>query len=389
MKTRLAEDEADGGQEPPLFDGQDVVAENQAVMSVILDSLIDGVVTIDERGIIKSVNRAVEQLFGYCAEELVNENVSLLMPAPDSEKHDQYISNYLSSGIKKIIGIGREVEAKRKDGTLFPVYLGVSEVCIGGKTLFAGVIRDISQRVKAGQELEKRVQERTRQLADSNQVLSSEIAKRAKFQEELESSLKEKEVLLKEVHHRVKNNLQLILSLLKLQKRRAKEISTEDLVMEVQNRVRSIALLHEMLYRAEDLGRIDFLGYARALTEQLLRYYGKTQTVTLDVRGRELKLAIEPSIPCGLILNELVSNCLKHAFPGERKGIITISLLEEEGGIITLRVSDDGIGFSKSDDPENIDSLGLELVRKLTKQVKGSLEFQTTDGTTVEIRFHR
>jgi two-component sensor histidine kinase/CheY-like chemotaxis protein len=201
------------------------------------------------------------------------------------------------------------------------------------------------------------------------------------------AALNEKEVLLKEIHHRVKNNLQIISSLLKLQSRNVTDKQTSDLFMESQNRIRSMALIHEKLYQSSDLTNIDFKGYVSDLVTNLFQSYGaNTGKVALKKEIDDISLGIELAIPCGLIINELVSNAMKYAFPNGKKGEIKVSLHLFEENDIQLTVSDNGIGIPKDFRLENAESLGLHLVNILAEdQLKGEIELDRSKGTKFSI----
>ncbi len=203
---------------------------------------------------------------------------------------------------------------------------------------------------------------------------------------QIESSLREKEVLLREIHHRVKNNLQIISSLLNLQASRQTE-DVKALFVETNARVRSIALVHEQLNRTDNFTAININGYLSALTSGLVQTYGTLRT-DVKVDATSTTLTIDVAIPCGLIVNELVSNALKYAFPDERSGKIVVTLTEEPQ-TITLEVCDDGIGIPESVDLERPSTMGLQLVRSLAQQLDGTFELERTHGTRVRIRFPR
>jgi two-component sensor histidine kinase len=203
---------------------------------------------------------------------------------------------------------------------------------------------------------------------------------------QIESSLHEKEILLREIHHRVKNNLQIISSLLNLQASR-QSAEVRQLFVETNARVRSIALVHEQLHRADNFAAIDINGYLRALAMGLLQTYG-TLRVDVSARATATAVTIDVAIPCGLIVNELVSNALKYAFPKERTGTIVVSLSEERG-MLALEVSDDGIGIPETVDIETAPTMGLQLVRSLAHQLGGTIELQRQSGTRVRISFPR
>ncbi|MEI2583573.1 PAS domain S-box protein [Scytonema sp. PRP1] len=219
-------------------------------------------------------------------------------------------------------------------------------------------------------------------------VRVSDISERKQTVEQLQHSLEEKETLLKEIHHRVKNNLQIISSLLRMQSRRAQDQGTMILFQESQNRVQSMALIHEHLYQSPELSQIDFGQYIHSLTNNLLRCYGMSQkTIALKIETNGIKLSLDTAIPCGLLINELVSNSLKYAFPNDKSGEIIIRLMPETDKTITLTVGDSGIGIPETLDWQNTNSLGLRIVHNLTKQLKGNILLEGDRGTTFHITF--
>ncbi len=220
------------------------------------------------------------------------------------------------------------------------------------------------------------------------QAVLRDITERKQTEERIQTSLREKEVLLKEIHHRVKNNLQVISSLLDLQSSYIKDESVREMFQESRSRVRSMALVHEQLYQSADLARIDFAGYVDNLTGYLLRVYGHLAwNVRLQVDIVELSLSVETAVPFGLIINELVSNALKHAFPNGRSGQILIQLQPVADNRITLTVQDDGIGLPKGITMKNSPSLGLTIVTTLVKQLDGRATLTSDNGTRFEMIF--
>jgi two-component sensor histidine kinase len=210
---------------------------------------------------------------------------------------------------------------------------------------------------------------------------------RKRAEEKIKTSLKEKDVLLKEIHHRVKNNMQIISSLLRLQSREVEDEKTRRIFEISQNRIRSIALIHETLYQSGDLSRIDFSSYIRRLTTHLLSIYrpkGTSLRLNLDVQ--EVFLDINRAIPCGLIINELVSNAMKHAFTLDKGGEICVRLVEM-GGVFNLVVKDNGAGFPKGMDFKKTDSLGLQIVSDLVQQLGGDIRLEQEEGTAFVITF--
>ena len=218
--------------------------------------------------------------------------------------------------------------------------------------------------------------------------LEASAAERKRAEEQIKASLREKEVLLQEIHHRVKNNLQVVSSMLYLQSKNIKDKETLEMFQESEKRVRSMALVHERLYQSQDLARIDLAEYIQSLTNYLFRSYGAdSNVITLKINADDILLDIDTAIPCGLIINELVSNSLKHAFSGGREGEICIELRADDDGRSTLIVSDNGVGFPEDLDFRNTESLGLQLVNMLTRQLEGTIELDRSDGTAVKITF--
>jgi len=233
-----------------------------------------------------------------------------------------------------------------------------------------------------------------------------EIVERMRAEVQIEASLKEKEVLLKEIHHRVKNNLQVVSSLLNLQTGYVDDAQALGVLRDSRHRIRSMALIHEALYKSQDLARVDFSGYIRNLSSYLLRSYGDlAEAISLNIETDEVSLGINSAVPCGLILNELISNSLKHAFPSTEdrssngaspgienaldgtKGEIYIKLRTDGNNQLSLVVGDNGVGFSPDLDFRNTSSLGLQLVNTLVEQLEGTIELENSGGTAFQITF--
>jgi len=229
---------------------------------------------------------------------------------------------------------------------------------------------------KKNQELEQRLAE----IEDANSQLR-------RAEEQLKKSLQEKEVLLKEVYHRVKNNFQVISSLLNLQARYFTDEQILDAFHACRHRVDSMGLVHEWLYQSDDLAQIDFAEYVRILTRELLDSYGADEYgIGLRLGLEEILLRINTAIPCGLIINELVSNALKHAFPSRRGGEIHVQMASD-GTEFILTVGDNGCGFPEDLDFRKTQTMGLLLVNTLVQQLNGTIELNREEGTTFEINF--
>jgi PAS domain S-box-containing protein len=215
-----------------------------------------------------------------------------------------------------------------------------------------------------------------------------DITDRKRSEERIRASLKEKEVLLKEIHHRVKNNLQVISSLMNLQANQLRDKEIVEAFRDSQARVKAMSLVHERLYQSSDLAQIDFAGYVRDVTNHLLRsYQNGRHPVRLKVDVEPVSLNIDTAIPCALIINELVSNSLKYAFPNGQSGEIQVSMNHTDTNDLNLRISDNGVGFPETLFWRNSDSLGLQLVRNLTDQLNGSIKCHLQQGAQFDIRF--
>ena len=222
--------------------------------------------------------------------------------------------------------------------------------------------------------------------------IAYDITERKEIDRAIRSALKEKEVLLQEVHHRVKNNLQVISSMLNLQKSFVKDPETLNLLEESTNRIATMSYIHESLYRNTDFANISFAEYLQRLSANLIQSYSRSDCeVVLQTVFDEVYLSLEQAIPCGLITNELVSNSLKYAFPDRAQGIITLRIQHVEGGAVELEVSDDGVGLPPGMDFAKNDSLGVYLVQALTEQIDGELVVTSVDqgrkGCSFLVRF--
>lgn len=219
-------------------------------------------------------------------------------------------------------------------------------------------------------------------------VFVKDITERKQTEHQLKKAFREKDVMLNEIHHRVKNNFQIILSLLRIQFRSIKDEKICEILKISQNRIKSMALIHDSLHRSKDLSKINFSNYVRNMTTHLFSIYNDgAKHVGLDLKAGEIYIDINRALPCGLIINELVSNSLKHAFPQEKKGKVSIKIDEDIGKQFTLIVSDNGVGFPQGMDIQNTDTLGMQLVRELVKQLEGTIELDRNDGTTFKITF--
>jgi PAS domain S-box-containing protein len=218
--------------------------------------------------------------------------------------------------------------------------------------------------------------------------IAHDMTERKQMEEALRLSLQEGEVLLKEIHHRVKNNMQIISSILNLQARSVKDPAALECLRGSQSRIRSMALVHEKLYRSSGFSRIDFGEYVRSLASAVFQSCRTdSNQVRLDFKAEEVFLDINTAIPCGLVANEIIVNALKHAFPGGRSGVVKIRLRPLGKGEYRFVISDNGVGFPKDLDFRNTESLGMQLVILLVGQLDGTINLKRKGGTTFDIVF--
>lgn len=329
----------------------------EARFRALLESAPDGIVVVDSSATIVIVNSQTERLFGYTREELIGQPIEMLVPENFRHSHKADRDAFVADPKLRPMGAGRALTGRTKAGAQFPVEISLSPLVTDQGRMVMSIVRDITERRRA--------------------------------EEIIRASLREKEALLKEIHHRVKNNLQVTSSLLRLQAAAISDPDTREMFEETESRIRSMALVHEKLYQATNLSRIDLGEYIRSLGELLFRSSAiKPENVSLHVAGNEVFLGIDEAVPCGLIVNELLSNALKHAFPGDRGGRIGVHLDESEPGWLVLSVADDGVGLPAQFDFGQTGTLGLQLVQGLTQQIDGTIDVKPREsGTEFIVRF--
>ena len=253
-----------------------------------------------------------------------------------------------------------------------------------GKKAYQIVLRDVSIQKRLLQE-----KLRSQMIEEHNQKLLKEVTERISAEEKLTHSLEEKDLLLKEVHHRVKNNMQIISSILNLQAGYIQDKVTKSMFQESQDRIKSMALIHENLYRNKDLSLINFKDYVVSLVNNLYRSYEiDNNIIKLNLDIDEIFFNLDIAIPCGLIINEILSNALKYAFIGFNEGFVSVKL-SSSFDEFTLIVGDNGIGINKKIDLNNAESLGLQLITTLVDQIDGTLELENNTGTKYIIKFKK
>ncbi len=317
----------------------------------------NAMVMIDRDGLIVLVNAQTEQLFAYPREVLIGQRVEMLVPERLRAEHARFRGGFFASPQARPMGVGRDLYARRADGSEFAVEIGLNPIDTEDGVMVLASIVDITERLRQ--------------------------------RENLENALREKTVLLNEVHHRVKNNLQVISSLLNLQAAQAGDASLRAMLTESQGRVRAMALTHQLLYERKDYTRMDFGEYLDRLAQLLLGSYRESgaHIVLRKIMPEEPQfLDFERAIPCGLAVNELVTNAFKHAFPDRRGGEVRLELHVGDGEY-ELVVADDGVGLPENFDPVNVNSLGLQLVALFAEQLGGRFTVEHGQGARFTLRF--
>jgi len=323
---------------------------------LVVEAAPSALLMVDEHGVMTLVNSQTEQLFGYSRAELLGQPVEMLVPERFWALHPRHREGFFQTPTTRAMGAGRDLFGLCKDGREVPIEIGLNPLRTEAGPLVLASIIDITERAQAAQRLM--------------------------------NSLQEKEVLLREIHHRVKNNLSVINSLLYLQSSTTQDEQTLRMLQNCRDRVYSMALVHERLYRSEDLASVDFAEYTEELTNQLFRNHVlSADTIQLKLEVEKIPLDIDRAIPCGLILNELISNALKHAFPNGRSGEIRVSLQRTKNGGLILSVADNGVGLPDEATLQTRRSLGMRLVHSLATQLDTQIEFLHRDpGTEVRWR---
>jgi PAS domain S-box-containing protein len=305
-----------------------------------------GMAHMDLQGAWLRVNRKLAEILGYSIPELLNLSCGDTTHPDDLDSYLNALARFRAGEIETLKAEKRYI---RKDGGLIWAAVNVA------------LVRDAGGR------------------PDYLIVNVEDISDHKRDEAKAEASLREKEVLLKEVYHRVKNNLQVVSSLLEMQGRGLKDEALREVLADSARRVKSMALVHEQLYHSHDLAQIDFGDYAKSLVENLAYSLLAAQHgIRVEVDVQDVRLGIETAIPCGLIINELVSNAIKHAFPGGSGGRVRLSFRALEAGGWLMEVSDDGVGPPAGFDPQNCTTLGMRLVSALCTQIAGNLAVDST-----------
>ena len=334
-------------------------------------SLIENVpdiILVHQAGVIQYVNPAAIQMMGYTQDELIHTPLTRYI-APE---YQETIINSIKKRMEGEEIKPYEIEILMKSGDRRSVVVRGTVITYLGTPSSLNVLTDITERKKI-----------ENSLRNFNEKLEEEVLRRT---EELNKLLREKEVLLKEIHHRVKNNMQVVSSLLFMQARNMKDPEIRNILLESQNRIRSIALVHEELYQSRDFEKIDYSHYLKRIARNIFDTYQVHQsTITLDISSDPVFMPIDKAVPCSLIVNELFSNSLKYSFPNGRGGWIRVSLSCDEN--YTLIFEDNGIGIPEEISFDTAKTLGFHLIKGLIDQLNGTIRLDRSGGTRYIITF--
>jgi PAS domain S-box-containing protein len=328
--------------------------ESEKKYRQVLGTVLEGIWVLDAEGSTTFVSDRMAQMLKYDPEEMIGKRFFLFIDVKNAEKAGQRWER-CRQGVKEEY----EAEFMGKDGK--PVNTRLSSAPMFDDTgTFHGSMFSVA-----------------------------DISDRKMTEEKIKASLQEKDVYLREIHHRVKNNLQVVSSLLYLQSKSVNDPKTLEILLESLERVRSIALIHEQLYKSADLTHVNFRDYLNSLTTNLFQTYGIEEgavNLKLEINER-ISLIPDKAIPCGLIVNELVSNALRHAFVGRGKGTVHVGLRQNDDGTTSLIVGDDGIGLPSQVDFRHTPSLGLQLVNTLVNQLGATIDLTLRKGTVFTVTF--
>ena len=374
---------------------EEALRESEERYRALFVEALDGLCLADaETGIIIDCNKTLTALVGRERMELIGHPQNILHP-PTSNKTEfsPTFTQHLGDKEGQIL----ETQIITKTGEIREVEIKANMLHLRGRKMLQGIFRDITERKRMEQELENHrrnleeiVRQRTSELEDAR-IAALNLMQDANIQQQTtEKTLAEKETLLQEVHHRVKNNLQVISSLIDMQRAGIKDPHIRQVLLDSQARIRAMAIIHEKLYQSRELGRINVEEYVRVLIDHLAGIYrDQAKNIAIEIQVDKLSMDIDTAIPCGLIINELASNAFKYAFApgwsGNRE--VRLKIRKRDEGTLSLEFSDNGGGIPEALDIDRVSTLGLRLVSMLVRQLKGTLELSRHGGTSFLITF--
>ena len=361
---------------------RDVTVERRSIQTfrLALEASPSGMMMVNAAGAIVLVNANVEALFGYSRAELLGSQVDLLVPQRFRGGHPSLRTGYSKTPEVRLMGAGRDLYGLHKDGREIPIEIGLNPVATARGPHILCSIADITERKRA---FDQRMALAT--IQTTNEELEARVNARTA---ELRHNLDERELLLQEVHHRVKNNLQIISSLMNLQVRHVEDESAKSALRDCKGRIEAIAMVHERLYQSQDYVRVPFAEYAPSFVRAIFHAAGVGGgRIRSEMNVCAIDFPVATAINVGLILNELVTNATKHAFPDDQEGCVSVVLEKIPEGKVLLKVSDNGVGIPQARLEAAGGSLGMQLIEALVDQLEGELSIQTNSGTSFSVIF--
>lgn len=379
--------------------------ENAALVKAIIENAIDGIITINERGIIETINPAASFLFGYSAEEVTGKNICILMPKPDSDHHDHYLSRYKQTKVPHIIGIGREVNGLKKDGTVFPFRLAISEVQLSGRIIYTGFIHDLSREKKAEEKLKEYSAVLEAQVEERTQSLKNSLLELQKAKDKVSSSLKKEKELnqlksrfVSMASHEFRTPLSSVQLSASLIERYAEPLSSPNItkhVTKIKNAVNNLTtilndfLLHEKLEAGKveaSFTEFNVVKLSEEITEEMQLVSKKDQNIIYQHTGVSSVFKLDQYLLKNCIIN-LISNAIKYS--GENTFIEFNTEINEDG--LKVMIKDYGIGIPETDHPHLFEpffrahntgnipgtGLGLNIVQRYSRLMNGTIEFES------------
>jgi PAS domain S-box-containing protein len=329
----------------------EALRESEEKFRLFFENAVDGMLLMDlENHRINNANDSMSQMLGYSLEELKQLGAADIHPKEELPYVEEQIEIQLNDGLAP----ARDLPMRRKDGSVFHANVRGAPIVLSGRKYLMGVFRDITERRQA--------------------------------EEIVQASLREKEILLKEVHHRIKNNMSSMMSLLSLQSSTLKNPEAVAALLEARDRMRSMGVLYDKLYRSENLREMSIKAYLPALVDEIVGVFPNRGLVKVEKRIDDIILGVKVLSPLGIIVNELITNAMKHAFGGRDDGSISISASAKKDHL-TLVIEDNGNGIPESVDIANSDGFGLQLVGMLTAQLDGTLRIERRKGARFVLEF--